>query len=56
MLPFTKDTPIEKNKPEATLSGYTHTLKKQANTKQQDGISGHLFYCEYVYRLFYVCE
>ena len=53
-LPPSADTPTDKGNTQANLTVYTHAPKTHTNTKQQGGISVHVFYCEYVYRLMYV--
>ena len=55
-LPPAGDTPTNKRNIQANLSVCTHAPKIQMNTKQQGGISIHVFYCEYVCRFLYVCE
>ena len=49
-------TPSAKGNAQANLTDYTHTPKTDTNAKQQGGISIHVFYSEYVYRLLYVRE
>ena len=56
VLPPAGDTPTDKSYPQANLSVYTHAPKTHTNTKQQGGISVHVFYGEYVYRLLCVRE
>ena len=47
------ETPTNKGNTQANLIVHTQAPKTHANTKQQGGISIHVFYCEYVYRLLY---
>ena len=56
MLPPAGGTPIDKSTTQANLSVSTHAPKTQTKTEEQGGISVHVFYCEYVYRLLYVRE
>ena len=51
LLPSAGDTPTNKGNPQANLSVYAHAPKTHTNTKQQGGISVHVSYFEYVYRL-----
>ena len=55
LLPAGK-TSTDKGSTQANLTVYTHAPKTHTNTKQQGGISIHVFYCEYVFRLLYVRE
>ena len=48
------DTPTDTGNALANLSVYTHDLKTHTDTKEQAGVSTHVFDCEYVYRLLYV--
>ena len=48
------DTPTDRRDTQSNLSLYTNAPKTHTNNKQQGGISPHVFYCEYFYRLLYV--
>ena len=56
VLPPAGDTPTDTGNTQADLIVYAHAPKTHTTTKQQGGMSIHVFYCEDVYRLLYVCE
>ena len=49
-------TPTDKGNTQANLRVYTHAPKTHTNTKQQGGVSIHVFYCGYAYCLLCVRE